>query len=1091
MCGLFMGTAHFIYGCAANGRISDVASNKPAQSLAKSSRINTDRYDRSDAQVNVFTDSSQDAVAAAVDSNGRTIAVWQSRRQENGTYGIFARIIDASGQPVGDERHINEYTENMQMRPSLAITETNDVWFVWESFGQDGDQGGVIARKFDSRLASLTSEIQVHSSGLGHQTQSSVAVLPGGGAVVVWSESHAGHTQRAMGRLLDSDGNFSGNDFRVGQLDGCDEQLPRVATDRAGRFAVVWARSNQNGFPTAILGRRFNSDASPMDNEFQVNWPDSSANMEPSLSMDESGAFMVTWLSSAGQVQSICWRRFDSDGQPERVVRSIPQPADWRITGLAGALGGRRGLALVWSTYRVDGGETDLMAQVFDGDGQPLGDPFRATASWEGTQQLESGSGWPQVVFGGDESLTVAWSGYSGADKSGAHVSRLMPNGRTGVPNDDESPRSPVIVAADAIDAHAAPHRPPVFDPNEVAVEPPDVASPDAVASPGGGFLGIASTGWNPPDPHLAVGLEHLVLIVNGKIAFFQKNGTPTFQTQIEGLFGFWGELGAGGFVFDPEVIFDPYSGRFMAMANERFETPAPGEPDRSYFLLAVSDDGDPNGSWHKYRIDVTGISGGDIWIDSPNIGVDEQVVYLSADMLATNQHLVLTVDKAPLLIGDPISFETLSIVGTHSPGLPIMHDAAPAFYMAHVETVGNFDSQSITLHAVTDPLGTPQRQTFNLAAPRFRSPAKVPQLGTPGQIETFDARFWSCTYRNGSLWAAHHIRPQASTGDNRTIVRWYEIAMNDWPVEPGATPELVQWGNVDPGGTGYAFFVAIAVDPQGNMGLVFSKSSSSQFVSINRTGRYVDDPPGTTHPMVTVQTSSSATNTSPHRWGDYAGLVVDPADDETFWLHHQYRTSNWRTWVDTFDLQSPQLVEAVPFDGYIDPRMESTDGSTLNLGLDRLQMTLTEPALGAGSSPLSAAHCNVSVTGGLKPGILSVDATNNPIIEITLDGIIPVQQYTTIECNVEDLAGNAGTVSVEYGFLPGDTNQDGVTSPVDLTRFRQLLLGLETPPIGSLDLYLDVNRDGFNSPVDLTRNRQLLLGASIATKRWLDESLP
>ena len=68
----------------------------------------------------------------------------------------------------------------------------------------------------------------------------------------------------------------------------------------------------------------------------------------------------------------------------------------------------------------------------------------------------------------------------------------------------------------------------------------------------GVGFPGINNTGWIPPDPHMAVGPQHVVVMTNGAIAFFTKTGTFQFQDQIEGAGGFWGSLGATGFVFDP-----------------------------------------------------------------------------------------------------------------------------------------------------------------------------------------------------------------------------------------------------------------------------------------------------------------------------------------------------------------------------------------------------------------------------------------------------------------------------------------------------------------------------------------------------------
>ena len=110
--------------------------------------------------------------------------------------------------------------------------------------------------------------------------------------------------------------------------------------------------------------------------------------------------------------------------------------------------------------------------------------------------------------------------------------------------------RSPVTPS---VTDHAAvvprPHEPPAFDGRRVDQAPREIVlGPQAI-----GFTGLVNNGWSPPDPQMAVGPDHIVLIGNGAIAFFTKEGTPLFEDEIAGPNGFWGELGATGSVFDPE----------------------------------------------------------------------------------------------------------------------------------------------------------------------------------------------------------------------------------------------------------------------------------------------------------------------------------------------------------------------------------------------------------------------------------------------------------------------------------------------------------------------------------------------------------
>jgi len=61
-------------------------------------------------------------------------------------------------------------------------------------------------------------------------------------------------------------------------------------------------------------------------------------------------------------------------------------------------------------------------------------------------------------------------------------------------------------------------------------------------------FPTIGATGWNPPDPTLAVGPNHVVVCVNMTVAFYSKTGTLQFSVPLSdaGNPGFFEPLGRG-----------------------------------------------------------------------------------------------------------------------------------------------------------------------------------------------------------------------------------------------------------------------------------------------------------------------------------------------------------------------------------------------------------------------------------------------------------------------------------------------------------------------------------------------------------------
>lgn len=197
-------------------------------------------------------------------------------------------------------------------------------------------------------------------------------------------------------------------------------------------------------------------------------------------------------------------------------------------------------------------------------------------------------------------------------------------------------------------------------------------------------------------------------------------------------------------------------------------------------------------------------------------------------------------------------------------------------------------------------------------------------------------------------------------------------------------------------------------------------------------------------------------------------------------------------------DHESPAIV--APFSGYIDPRLESTDGVNFDLGIDHVVMHFSEPVRSVGGGELSVDDFTLESTGATPPAIISVDATNNPTVEVQFASPLPPQSWFTLIADVEDMAGNRimnqGNMGedvdepdrIDLAALPGDVDQNGVIEPLDVFRFRQLVNGAipclpelcEPPPE-----LTDMNRNGTVNPLDLFVFRQIINGAGTTTQIW------
>ncbi len=924
-------------------------------------------YERQESRANSYVDSAQGNTAVAMYAGGGSVVVWDSRRQEEGTYGVYLQRFSASGQSVGAEVHVNAYTKNMQLAPAVAIDGLGGTWVAWESFGQDGSMSGIVARRFNGDFSQSTDEILVNQQVAGHQSDVVVAADSRGNALFAWTTPCKDGTasRRVVARRFDRHGKPLGDAFAVsesmngplpygrsadlgplpygrsadlgplpygrsadlgplpyGRGSDCGrESLPSVAMDGRDRAVLVWSRMDEKGRPAGIRGRVFGmghfltgpvriSGGAALTPELAISEPDAAApggHIEPSVGATESG-FVVAWLTATPNDYVVSARRFTADGTPAAKTQRVSDPSDRYVSGAAVAVATDGRYMVSWNANDKDGSKSGIFARCFDAGGLPLSGCVRVNRHRSGRQRLAAASGKQRTAWGDDDRLVFAWAGDSGlGDKTAANLTLLVPKYdkdhlcppavrmKVGMVNKDSRPSRPRETAPKYDKDHFCPpaprpYEPPTYDPDTIPTEPFGGDPHPFGDGLDEGFLGIINTGWVPPDPHLAAGPDHLVVMTNGAIAFFQKDGVKTFQDEIENSYGFWGAQGATGFVFDPEVLYDPHSDRFMAMACERTD---PGGGDRSYFLFAVSDDSDPNGNWHKYRFDVTSPAGGGD-IDSPNMAVDAQAIYLSSDHFSPTTFLIYILDKADVLVGNMPTTRSLLITGSQSHGIPVTYDVdAPAQYMIHASEFGTYSS--VSLHAITDPLGNPRLASTTVSVPAYEHPEDPPQMGTSVRPELFEARFWSCVYRNGSLWAVHH------QNSSRVRATWYEFRMNGWPAGPA--PELVQSGDIDPGFPVRTFFPSIWVDDAGNAAITCARSSPSEYISMCRAVRAAGDPPGEFGQLEFVKQSYGPYYSG--RWGDYSGTASDPTRLGVFWSYHEYATSgsSWNTWIAEIDM--------------------------------------------------------------------------------------------------------------------------------------------------------------------------------------------
>lgn len=408
-------------------------------------------------------------------------------------------------------------------------------------------------------------------------------------------------------------------------------------------------------------------------------------------------------------------------------------------------------------------------------------------------------------------------------------------------------------------------------------------------------FTGITNTGWNPPDCTVAAGPNHLVCTVNSSIAFFTKTGTKQFQVPLDnsGAPGFFEPQGASNFVFDPKVIYDQRTGRFIVVVLEQYDA-----SQTSYVDIAISDDSDPNGVWYKYRTSsVVTVGTTKYWVDYPGVGVDETGIYVTGNLFSFagsfNGGWVRCIEKSSVLSGGTATYADLNLSSGSS------YQVADAWPDSRCVLVHRNSSTLLALTAINNPFTTPAAVVKTVAVPSNSTPPDAGARGTTALLDTIDTRIMNAVIRDGSLYTCHTV-----SGGTRALARWYQINLNGWPATSTASPALTMSGNIAAASTTESsFFPAINVNARGDVAVVHAASSTAIFPEVRVATRRATDPAGTLGAAITLATSaSSPSGTGTQRWGDYFACCVDPVNDCAFWGIGENRSlSSWSTAINSF----------------------------------------------------------------------------------------------------------------------------------------------------------------------------------------------
>ncbi len=406
-------------------------------------------------------------------------------------------------------------------------------------------------------------------------------------------------------------------------------------------------------------------------------------------------------------------------------------------------------------------------------------------------------------------------------------------------------------------------------------------------------FPGLPFDGRIPPNPTVAVGPNHVLLVHNGALRVQARTGEVLWEQELLSFFSPLAQ--SADFLTDPRAMFD--AGRFWLVVAARRPSPL-----SSFFFLAVSRTADATGPWWLYALDVNSQGSSD-FADLPSIGSDDRAIYLTAnlfdlDTLDFRGALIRVLPKAAALQGAPVSwhdFRGLSAGGTAAFHLVAAQawSPAPAGYIAATRFPAACELAvwRVITPETGDPLLTLRRIPVQ---PPCGPPPNAAQQGSSVRIETGGPRLNSAIWRDDSLWLAATAGFDWGSGLAATV--------RVWQVHTAGFPAVNLLQDFWHGAAGiHTFYPALAVDPAGNALLTYNSSGASAFVGLFAAGQLRQDARNALGAPIGIQAGLDSyvrlDSQGRNRWGDYNTAVVDPVDN-SFWVFGEVadRDNQWQT---------------------------------------------------------------------------------------------------------------------------------------------------------------------------------------------------
>ena len=343
-------------------------------------------------------------------------------------------------------------------------------------------------------------------------------------------------------------------------------------------------------------------------------------------------------------------------------------------------------------------------------------------------------------------------------------------------------------------------------------------------------FNGLSMGNSIPPDPHVSVGPEHVVATVNAPtVGIWDKEGNLLKSVNPDTWFQ---TILNNPDAFDPNILYDHFDKRWIMNWDSQDDGLQKG-----HFLIAVSDDSIPLGTWYIWALPSTqnGTTNVDNWADYPQLGFDKNAIYINSRQFGFPSNPGYKYNKIRIIKksdiynnpGGALNWTDIwditdpQVGSTYKPDkiIPaITYGLDDTHYFLHAPS---FSANFVSLYKITDPIGSPVLSRTNIIIPSYTTAPNANQLGGSSTLIASNGSGMKTApiYRDGFLWGVQSIANPSSL--QNAAVSYYKINTSNATLIESATL----------GATGYWYiFPTLAVDKDQNIAITYSRSGDNEY---------------------------------------------------------------------------------------------------------------------------------------------------------------------------------------------------------------------------------------------------------------------